>query len=144
MFGYSMVNNLIDLQFNIFKMILLIGSSKDHIKYDDHQCPSYHRKNVQVPVCPLCNQAVPLEHRNQSPDRVVSDHIDRDCKSDPALKRRAKVYSNKCSYISCKQREAVQVKCDKCLMTFCFKHRFPDDHKCGGFEKTGRTMNPAG
>jgi len=117
---------------------------QDHIKYDEHQCPSSHRKNVQVPICPLCNQAVPLQHRDQAPDLVVSAHIDRDCKSDPALKKRQKVYSNKCSLISCKQREAIQVKCDKCLKTYCLKHRFPDDHRCQGFENTGRAMNLAG
>ncbi len=97
-----------------------------------------------MPICPLCNQVVPLQHRDQSPDRVVSAHIDRDCKSDPALKKRQKIYSNKCSLTSCKQREVIQVKCDKCLKTFCLKHRFPDDHKCQGFENTGRVMNPAG
>ncbi|CAF1200494.1 unnamed protein product [Rotaria sordida] len=117
---------------------------KDHIKYDEHQCPSSRRKNIQVPICPLCNKAVPLRHRDESADRAVSAHIDRDCKSDPALKNRQKIYSNKCSLISCKQREAVKVKCDKCLKTFCFKHRFPDDHKCQGFENTGRVMNLAG
>ncbi|CAF1078289.1 unnamed protein product [Rotaria magnacalcarata] len=117
---------------------------KDHIKYDEHQCPLAHRKNVQVPICPLCNQAVPLQHRDQPPDHAVSDHIDRDCKSDPAMKKRRKIYSNKCSFNSCKQREAIQVNCNKCLKTFCLKHRFPDDHKCGGFENTGRVMNLAG
>jgi len=124
--------------------VILLYFSKDHIKYDEHQCPSPRRKNVQVPICPLCNQAVPSLNRDQSPDRVVSEHIDRDCKSDPALKKRQKVYSNKCSLISCKQREAIQVKCDKCCNTFCLKHRFPDDHKCQGFENTGRTINRAG
>ncbi|CAF4427943.1 unnamed protein product [Rotaria sp. Silwood2] len=107
---------------------------KDHIKYDEHQCPLSFRKNVQIPICPLCNQAVPYEYRDQSPDRLVSAHIDRDCKSDPALKKRAKVYTNKCSVSSCKQREAIQVKCEKCLKTFCLRHRFPDDHKCQRLE----------
>ncbi len=121
----------------------LIFSSKDHLKYDEHQCPS-PRKNIQIPVCPLCNKAVPSQQRDQPLDVIVSAHIDRDCKSDPALKNRQKIYSNKCSFISCKQREAIQVKCDKCLRTFCLKHRFPDDHKCQGFENTGRAINPAG
>ncbi|CAF1450188.1 unnamed protein product [Adineta ricciae] len=117
---------------------------KDHIKYDEHQCPSAHRKNIQIPVCPLCNQAVSSVNRDQSPDVIISAHIDRDCKSDPALKKRQKVYSNKCSLTSCKQREAIQVKCDKCSKTYCLKHRFPEDHQCRGFENTGRVMNPAG
>ncbi|CAF0992699.1 unnamed protein product [Rotaria sordida] len=114
---------------------------KDHIKYDEHQCPSSYRKNIQIPICPLCNQAVPYEYRDQSPDRVVSAHIDRDCKSDPALKKRAKVYSNKCSVSSCKQREAIQVKCEKCLKTFCLRHRFPDDHKCQRIENQNQNQS---
>lgn len=103
---------------------------KDHIKYDEHQCSSSYRKNIQIPICPLCNQAVPYEYRDQSPDRVVSAHIDRDCRSDPARAKREKIYSNKCSISSCKQREAIQVNCEKCLKTFCLRHRFPDDHRC--------------
>jgi hypothetical protein len=110
--------------------------SKDHIRYTEHQCPSSYRKDVQIPICPLCNQAVPYEYRDQSPDRVVSAHIDRDCKSDPARKKREKIYSNKCSISSCKQREAIQVNCEKCLKTFCLRHRFPDDHQCQGLRTT--------
>ena len=108
---------------------------KDHIKYDEHQCSSSYRKNIQIPICPLCNQAVPYEYRDQSPDRVVSAHIDRDCRSDPARAKRQKVYSNKCSVSSCKQREAIQVNCEKCLKTFCLRHRFPDDHRCQGLNR---------
>ncbi|CAF1267335.1 unnamed protein product [Adineta steineri] len=107
----------------------------DHIKYDEHQCPSSHRKNIQIPICPLCNQAVSYEYRDQSPDHAVSAHIDRDCKS----KKREKVYSNKCSIPSCKQREVIQVKCDICLKTYCLRHRFPDDHQCQQMRNTPDT-----
>jgi len=100
------------------------------MKYDEHQCPSSYRKDIQIPICPLCNQAVPYAYRDQSPDRVVSAHIDRDCK----FEKREKVYSNKCSVSTCKQREAIQVNCEKCSKTFCLRHRFPDDHKCQGFK----------
>lgn len=107
---------------------------KNHIKYNEHQCPSSYRKDIQIPICPLCNQAVPYEHRDQSPDIVVSAHIDRDCKSDPARKKREKVYSNKCSITTCKQREAIDVYCEKCYKKFCLRHRFPDDHQCQGVQ----------
>ncbi len=40
-------------------------------------------KDFQVPICPLCNQPVPFK-RNELPDILMSAHIDRDCKSDPA------------------------------------------------------------
>lgn len=44
-------------------------------------------QDVQVPVCPLCNTPVPVR-RGQMPDVVVGEHIDRDCKSDPAQRKR--------------------------------------------------------
>lgn len=53
------------------------------MNYDKHNCPSAHKKNVQVPVCPLCGLPV-LTPRNQKPDITVSEHIDNDCKADPA------------------------------------------------------------
>jgi len=46
----------------------------------------------QVPVCPLCNRPVPIGASGQSPDLIVSRHIDNDCQSETALNRR-KVYS---------------------------------------------------
>ncbi|CAF0748950.1 unnamed protein product [Didymodactylos carnosus] len=115
---------------------------KDHIRYNEHKCESSHRKDVQVPICPLCGQAVSCS-RNEEPDQVVSAHIDRDCKSDPALNRR-RIYTNRCSAPNCKQREAIRLNCDKCLKTYCLKHRFPEDHKCNGYENTGKQMNKAG
>ncbi|CAF1539163.1 unnamed protein product, partial [Didymodactylos carnosus] len=115
---------------------------KNHIKYDEHNCESSYHKDVQVPVCPLCNKVVSCP-RNEEPDKVISAHIDRDCKSDPAL-RRPRIYKNRCSASNCKQREAIAVHCDKCLKTYCLKHRFPEDHKCNGFENTGRQMSRTG
>lgn len=61
--------------------------SNDHMKYAQHSCPSAHKKDIQVPVCPLCGSPVPTP-RNQPPDIAVSDHIDNDCQSDPAKAKR--------------------------------------------------------
>lgn len=41
----------------------------------------------QVPVCPLCNNPIPVK-KGEMPDVVVGQHIDRDCQSDPARNRR--------------------------------------------------------
>jgi len=71
-----------------------------HWQYQAHSCPNSHVRNVQVPVCPLCDQPVPTA-RGVVPDIAVSAHIDRDCKSDPAVKKR--IYTNRCSMKSCKQ-----------------------------------------
>ena len=46
-----------------------------------------HIKDRQVPQCPLC-QALITVQADQSVDFVVSRHIDTDCISDVARKRR--------------------------------------------------------
>lgn len=44
-------------------------------------------QDIQVPVCPLCNTPIPIK-RGEMPDIKVGEHIDRDCKSDPAQRKR--------------------------------------------------------
>jgi len=101
----------------------------DHFQYENHQCPIRHTKDVQVPVCPLCDSPVPTA-KGVSPDTTVSAHIDRDCKSDPAVAKRNKAYTNKCTVKKCKQKEMMKVQCDQCKQSFCLKHRHPQDHEC--------------
>lgn len=100
-----------------------------HFSYDAHHCESSYRKDVQVPVCPLCGKLVPVP-KGQLPDVVVGNHIDADCKSDPALASRGKIYTNRCSQKGCKKRELVPMVCKDCDQNFCIKHRFPADHDC--------------
>lgn len=50
-----------------------------------HVC--FLEQDVQVPVCPLCNTPIPIR-RGEMPDIKVGEHIDRDCKSDPAQRKR--------------------------------------------------------
>ncbi|KAI1709382.1 AN1-like zinc finger domain-containing protein [Ditylenchus destructor] len=102
---------------------------RQHIQYDEHRCESAHRKNVQVPVCPLCDKPVPTG-KNELPDMKVGEHIDRDCKSDPAQKNRLKV--GQCSMIVCKKRELVPIQCRDCRRNFCLGHRHFDQHSCQG------------
>ncbi|XP_076823032.1 AN1-type zinc finger protein 2A-like [Clavelina lepadiformis] len=115
---------------------------KDHIRYDDHHCSSAYKKNVQVPVCPLCGQPVPVP-RGETPDIKVGEHIDRDCQSDPAKKKR-KAFSNRCSAPRCKQHELMPVVCSECRLNFCLRHRHPQDHGCRGFQGTGRSVSNTG
>lgn len=49
---------------------------------------------MQVPVCPLCNNPVPIR-KGEIPDAVVGEHIDRDCKYRPG--KREKVRSSSVS-----------------------------------------------
>ncbi|XP_029914668.1 AN1-type zinc finger protein 2A isoform X2 [Myripristis murdjan] len=101
---------------------------KDHITYANHKCMSSYKKDIQVPVCPLCNTPIPIK-RGEMPDIKVGEHIDRDCKSDPAQRKR-KIFTNKCSRGGCKQKEMIRVTCDQCHLNYCLKHRHPLDHDC--------------
>lgn len=112
---------------------------KDHITYANHKCTSSYKKDVQVPVCPLCNIPIPVK-RGEMPDIKVGEHIDRDCKSDPAQRKR-KIFTNKCSKGGCKQKEMMRVTCDQCHLNYCLKHRHPLDHDC---KTDGKPLSKAG
>ncbi|XP_050297906.1 AN1-type zinc finger protein 2A-like [Anthonomus grandis grandis] len=102
----------------------------EHFRYNTHNCQNAYRKDNQVPVCPLCNIPIPVQ-KGLHPDYVVGVHIDSDCQSDPAKSRR-KVFTNKCSYRRCKNKEVIPVICDECKLNFCLKHRHSVDHNCEG------------
>ncbi|XP_023719218.1 cyclic AMP-responsive element-binding protein 3-like protein 2 isoform X2 [Cryptotermes secundus] len=109
---------------------------REHVSYKSHACPSAYKKDVQVPVCPLCNTPIPVK-RGVQPDIAVGAHIDSDCMSDPAKNRR-KVFTNKCSGKNCHVKEIVPVMCSECKLNFCLKHRHPADHQCEGAAGTAR------
>ncbi|XP_030751315.1 AN1-type zinc finger protein 2A-like [Sitophilus oryzae] len=102
----------------------------EHFRYTTHNCKRAYQKDNQVPVCPLCNIPIPVQ-KGQHPDYVVGSHIDSDCQSDPAKSRR-RVFTNKCSYKRCKNKEVIPVICNECALNFCLKHRHPADHTCEG------------
>lgn len=99
-------------------------SSSDHFSYQKHKCTSAHKKDVQVPVCPLCSTPVPTP-RGISPDMTVGQHIDQYCKSN-----KTKIFTNRCSFRGCKKKELVPVNCSQCKMNFCLRHRHSTDHEC--------------
>nr|XP_058911544.1 AN1-type zinc finger protein 2B isoform X4 [Kogia breviceps] len=72
-----------------------------------------------------------LTKRGEPPDRAVGEHIDGDCRSDPAQQKR-KIFTNKCERSGCRQREMMKLTCDHCGRNFCIKHRHPLDHDCSG------------
>ncbi|KAJ8931840.1 hypothetical protein NQ314_015237 [Rhamnusium bicolor] len=103
---------------------------EEHYNYTSHNCVNAYEKDNQVPVCPLCNKPIPVQ-KGQHPDFVVGAHIDTDCQSDPAKSRR-KVFTNKCLFRRCKNKEVIPVICNECSLNFCLKHRHPIDHSCEG------------
>ncbi|XP_075421676.1 AN1-type zinc finger protein 2A isoform X2 [Ascaphus truei] len=111
---------------------------KNHITSDQHRCAAAYKKDVQVPVCPLCSSPVPVK-RGEMPDVAVGAHMDRNC-NDP-YKRKQKIFTNKCLKAGCKKKELLKIECDQCHNNFCLSHRHPLDHNC----KTGpRTISKTG
>ncbi len=102
---------------------------RDHFRYESHSCPNSYQKDIQVPICPLCDKPVAVK-RGQLPDIRVGQHIDLDCESDPAIKKRNAIYKNKCSVKGCKQKELMPLLCDGCGLNHCLKHRHFSDHNC--------------
>ncbi|XP_058425421.1 AN1-type zinc finger protein 2A isoform X2 [Diceros bicornis minor] len=100
---------------------------KDHFTCTAHKCPFAFKKDVQVPVCPLCNNPIPVK-KGEIPDVVVGEHIDRDCKYHPGKKE--KIFTYRCSKEGCRKKEMLQVACDQCHGNFCIQHRHPLDHSC--------------
>jgi len=111
---------------------------KDHLQYDDHKCTSLYKKNIQVPVCPLCNTPIPVA-RGAVPDLAVSAHIEENCQ----MKKKDKVFTNKCNKPKCKKKELVACICDKCHLNFCLTHRHTADHECKGPQKSNQPTNKA-
>ncbi|XP_055536436.1 AN1-type zinc finger protein 2A [Wyeomyia smithii] len=98
----------------------------DHFSYQSHACSSAYKKDVQVPICPLCSEPVPTP-RDVWPDVTVGAHIDQFCKSE-----KKKIYTNRCSYKNCKKKELIPVSCSVCKRNYCLKHRHTTDHECSG------------
>ncbi|XP_006889790.1 PREDICTED: AN1-type zinc finger protein 2A [Elephantulus edwardii] len=103
---------------------------KDHYSFAAHSCPFAFKKDIHVPVCPLCNSPIPVK-KGELPDVVVSKHMDQNCRSIPGLGRK-KIFTHRCSKEGCRQKELLSLVCDKCRGSFCIRHRHPQDHDCRG------------
>ncbi|XP_003124293.1 AN1-type zinc finger protein 2A [Sus scrofa] len=111
---------------------------KDHFACAAHNCPLAYKKDVQVPVCPLCNSPVPVR-KGELADAVVGAHMDGGCKSRP--RRDEKVFRHRCSRGGCRRKEVLPVACGQCHGSFCIQHRHPLDHGCS---REGRPLSTAG
>ena len=96
----------------------------DHIRYDDHKCPSAHKYDNVVIVCKYCDQSVQLIP-DVDPKIIVEEHLRYNCNP-------SKKHTKICPVRGCKQKlYAVNtIKCEKCGKEVCLKHRFPEDHNC--------------
>ncbi|KAM6155811.1 AN1-type zinc finger protein 2A [Rhynchocyon petersi] len=111
---------------------------KDHASFAAHRCPFAFKKDVHVPVCPLCSCPVPVK-KGELPDVVVGEHMDQDCRYNPG-QHNEKIFKHRCSQQGCRRKEMLPVICEECKGSFCIRHRHPLDHDCKrGGPATDRT-----
>ncbi|KAL1925373.1 uncharacterized protein VTP21DRAFT_256 [Calcarisporiella thermophila] len=123
---------------------------QDHWKALDHNCPEYTPFDVRVPVCPICDQPVPI-NRGEDPNIKMNRHISDGCPptshSSPTSTSgngngsNASKKSNHCSFRNCRTRVLVPIVCSKCQLSFCVKHRLYSDHNCAANDSTIGTRN---
>nr|CAD7437605.1 unnamed protein product [Timema bartmani] len=96
---------------------ILGNASKEHMVYSCHNCPSACQKDVQVPLCPLCNSPV-LVGPGEQPDLVVGEHIDQDCQAIAAIDRR-KIIGDGCGKNLFTDISSILYSADSCLPQVC-------------------------
>lgn len=89
----------------------------EHRKYENHKCsiPKPMRDKV-VPVCPLCEKPISVQP-GEDIDRIIDLHITSGCKDE----RKEKIFTNKCSFKSCKHRELIAISCKQCKQNYCLQ-----------------------
>ncbi|KAI9292625.1 hypothetical protein K502DRAFT_70894 [Neoconidiobolus thromboides FSU 785] len=97
---------------------------EDHSNPEKHNCESNHIiKDVKVPVCPICNQPIPVK-KGEIPDTKVNEHINSGCK---IKEKKIEI----CNAKSCKTKiTQVFHQCKSCQRKYCLNHRLPEEHEC--------------
>jgi hypothetical protein len=116
----------------------------DHFKYEEHKCKAGGRANYVIPTCDICKKTIEFS-RHKDLDLCLAEHL-QECLN---LNQRDRVPKNtyksgtnsasstavgpqhkKCSFKNCKSKEVFRFQCDRCIMTYCNKHRLPEIHSC--------------
>lgn len=106
----------------------------DHRSYQSHNCklglsPSNPKNNqVQVITCPKCKRGIRVDV-GESFFEIVQRHLNDKAACKPI---------EKCPAPGCKEKLTLtnRLKCDKCGIETCLKHRFVEDHACKGIGRT--------
>merc|ERR1712070_1252977 len=104
---------------------------REHLRYEDHDCPNKARKDVRVLVCPCCDKPVRINPDEDS-DLTLAKHMESE---ECAIAQRVKEEQAKpprCPVDGCKAKltSSGSVTCGTCQQRVCLKHRFEDAHVC--------------
>lgn len=116
---------------------------RDHVGYEEHDCPHKARRDKRVMLCPLCDVAIKI-----GPDEACELTWERhaatlECARAAAQKAQetqaaaggapaAAPPKPRCPAKGCKEKltSINSYTCATCRQTVCMKHRFEDTHAC--------------
>mmetsp|Transcript_35948 Transcript_35948/g.84186 ORF Transcript_35948/g.84186 Transcript_35948/m.84186 type:complete len:168 (+) Transcript_35948:76-579(+) len=106
---------------------------KDHLRYDDHDCPHKAEKDVRVEVCPICDTTI-TKIDGEDLSVTLERHAGSSACLCAAQKHQAALAKRvqRCPVAGCKAKltESGSVTCPTCNQRVCLKHRFEDAHEC--------------
>jgi len=110
---------------------------EDHREFSRHSCPEQYRVDAKVPICPKCNEPIPVKP-GDDPNIKVNQHIENNCSKMPKIK----TYPNRCNVKGCKKKEVIPFLCRNCKVNFCISHKFEKDHDCKGWVHPSARSQP--
>ncbi|KAL0478475.1 hypothetical protein AKO1_008223 [Acrasis kona] len=105
----------------------------EHRTRESHRCEHEHIRDRVVPVCPLCNQPIPIREF-EDPNMLIDNHIRLGC---PKVGKTIAERNGKkvqvatgptCTLTNCSK--PASVKCKSCGQGHCLEHRNELDHNC--------------
>ena len=96
-----------------------VCNTKDFLPFKCDFCNYFFCKEHRTEH--TCTSANPLSQSNTNPTH-------------PIPKKRKRLPRFKCDHENCRAKEKFAIKCFKCGLNFCLKHRYQDAHNCTGYQ----------
>jgi predicted nucleic acid binding AN1-type Zn finger protein len=111
-----------------------------HRSYKEHNCAFYEEADKNVPVCPICQQIIPVQP-SENVDAIVNEHIQKGCPKISAIVTERDLNLTKekkkelkgiryCGMEGCTKKGII--RCKFCGRVHCIEHRLDSDHECKG------------
>lgn len=105
---------------------------REHLRYEDHECPHQKRKDRRVLLCPCCEKPIHI-NPDENSDLTLAKHMEsEECTQMTMAKDIQPTGPPRCPVTGCKAKLTASgsVTCDTCRQRVCLKHRFEDAHTC--------------
>lgn len=111
-----------------------VCNTKDFLPFKCDFCNYFFCKEHRTEHA--CTSANPLSQSNtqtQTQTHIPAPDRTRSNPTHPIPKKRKRLPRFKCDHENCRAKEKFAIKCFKCGLNFCLKHRYQDAHNCTGY-----------